>query len=62
MEPNNLEHIRDLADKELDQVCGGANKHPVATHAVTGKTFRGNPKAYTPGAWGTPGAPPAVQD
>jgi hypothetical protein len=52
MESAKHEGMRDLADKELDEVCGGANPHPVGAHTVTGKDFQGNPNAGAPGVWG----------
>jgi hypothetical protein len=54
MESAKDEGIRDLADKELDEVCGGANPHPEGTHAVTDKVFKGDENAGSPGVWGTP--------
>jgi hypothetical protein len=54
MKSANHEGMRDLPDKELDEVCGGANPHPVTAHDVTGKRFRGDPNAAEPGVWGTP--------
>jgi hypothetical protein len=54
MEPKNLEHIRDLVDKELDEVYGGANPHTPGVHAVTAKEFKGDENAGSPGVWGRP--------
>jgi hypothetical protein len=53
MESDKVERIRSLLDNELDKVSGGDNPHPVGTHAVTGRVFRGAPNAGTPGVWGT---------